>query len=90
MRTREFSLGWGKGLCFVCRMVWRFTIMALLEAVEVRRPICSARHYYWQSSGPKDKRLYQALKSATRSHAVSCRQSCYVYSKFQIACDFFF
>jgi hypothetical protein len=47
----------------------------------------SARHY-WQSSGPKDKRLYQALKSATRSHAVSCRQSCYVYIEFQITCDF--
>lgn len=56
MSKRRFGLGWGKGLCFACRMVCCSTIMALLEAVELRRPICPARHYYWQSSGRKDKK----------------------------------
>ena len=62
MSATEFGLGWGKGLCFVCRMVWRSTIMALLEAVELRRPICPARHYYWQSSGRKDKKALPGLE----------------------------
>ena len=61
MSTRRFSLGWGKGLCFACGMVCCSTIMALLEAVELRRPICPARHY-WQSSGRKNKKALPGLE----------------------------